>query len=160
MRRRRGYDGAVSKAGFLKLMLLFGCAGPQARPPEPRGEVTINDCPAARAAEKEQAAREGRKPQAIIQRGRLVSDLHAPQNRARVTFAMIEAAQGAPLKLVARIFVNRQGGVDDVQIEKSSGVPAFDRAVAEVMKTWQHRPMVVDCVPFPYIYPANYEHRT
>ena len=161
MRRRGYYDGAVSKAAPLTLVLLFGCAEAPTRPTPPPlpGEVTITDCPAARAAEKEQAAREGRKPQPIIQRGRLVTDLQAPQNRARVTFSMIEAAHGAPLKLVARISVNRQGGVDDVQIQKSSGVPAFDRAVAEVMKSWQHRPMVVDCVPFPYIYPSVYEHR-
>ena len=151
----------MSKAAPLTVALLLGCAGPPTRPSPPplEGEVTITDCPAARAAEKEQAAREGRKPQPIIQRGRIVTDLHDPRNRARVTFDMKEAAHGAPLKLVARVSVNRQGGVDDVQIQKSSGVPAFDRAVTEVMKTWQHRPMVVDCVPFPYIYPTNYEHR-
>jgi TonB family protein len=159
MRRlERGYDAAVGKTATLLMLLLFGCAGPQSRPSEPRGEI-INDCPAARAAEKELAAREGRKPQPIVQRGRLLSDLRAPEHRARVTFSMIEAAHGAPLALVARISVNREGGVDQVQISKSSGVPAFDRAVMEAMKTWQHLPFVVDCVPFPYIYPADYTHR-
>jgi TonB family protein len=158
---RRRYHGAVSKAAPLTVALVLGCAGSPTRPPPPpvQGEVTITDCPTARAAENEQAAREGRPYRPIVQRGRLLSDLHAPRNRAQVTFDMIQAAQGAPLRVVVRIHVNTQGGVDEVQIAKGSGVPPFDRAVVEVMRTWRHRPYVIDCVPIPYVYPTTYEHR-
>lgn len=156
---RRGYDGAVSKAPVFVLGLLGGCASPQSRPPELQPEI-ITDCPAALAAEKEQAAREGRKYRPIVQKGALVSDLHAPRNRVRVTFDMVQAAHGGPLRVVARLFVDPRGGVEKVEIVQGSGVPAFDRAAAEVMRTWKHRPFVVDCVPFPYIYPTTYEHRS
>jgi TonB family protein len=138
----------------LPLALLLACAETSPRP-----EI-ITDCPAARDAEKALAAKEGRRAIPIIQKGRLVTSIYDEQNRPSVTPAMLAMTKGAPLKVQARIHVGSDGKVERVELLKSSGVPSFDEALVEKMKTWVHLPYVIDCRPFPYIYPMNYEHRT
>jgi TonB family protein len=133
--------------------LVLACAS---APPKPE---IIQDCPAAREAEKELAAKEGRPAKPIIQRGALLTDVMDSRNRPPITFAMATEAKGAPLRVQTRISVNAHGGVDSVEIIKSSGVASFDTAVVEKMKTWVHRPWVIDCHAVPYIYPMSFQHR-
>jgi outer membrane biosynthesis protein TonB len=135
---------------------MLGCATASPAPPV----QVIQDCPAAVAAEKERAAKEGRSPLPIVQRGELLTDILDPDNRPTVTFAIFTAARGAPLQAVLKIFVAADGRVARVDFYKTSGVPLFDEALAAKVKTWRHRPSMVNCQPVPYIYPMNYVHRT
>src|SRR6185436_14243659 len=130
----------------LLAVLILGCAETSASGPKPE---IIEDCPAAVAAEKELAAKEGRKPIPIIQKGRLLTNIASASSRPDVTFDMIAAAQGAPLKAVARLHVGTHGQVEQVDILKSSGVRSFDAALVEKMKTWQHLPFVMTAIRCP-----------
>jgi TonB family protein len=138
------------------LVLLLGCAGTTAKGPK---SETVTDCPAAVAAEREKAAREGRPPVPIIQRGALTTNLFDDRNRPHVTLEMAKEARSATLKMLARISVRTDGSVQSVEVIKSSGSPSFDTAVTEKMKTWTHRPSAIDCRPVPYAYPMNWQHK-
>jgi TonB family protein len=136
---------------------LVGCAGSRAGRP---GSLTTEECGAKVAAEKELAAKEGRSPEPLVQRGQRLTNILDQENRARISPDMTKDAKDQLLFMVARIFVNAEGGVSDVQVETSSGVKAFDGAVVETMKAWKHQPKMVDCAPTAYDYPLRYEHRT
>jgi TonB family protein len=140
----------------LALLAAVGCAE-TATGPKPE---IITDCPAAREAEKELAAKEGRRPKPIVQRGRLTTDIAGDRDaRPQVTLQMLADAGGRPLRAVAQIHVASDGHVEQVEIVQSSGVRSFDDALVAKIKTWQHKPFVLDCHPLPYIYPMNYVHR-
>jgi TonB family protein len=135
------------------MALLLGCA--QA---PPRPEVAL-DCPAAVAAEKELAAKEGRPPVPIIRRGQLLTNTLDPENRPAITLDMAKEAKSATLQMVAKISVKADGGVEAVEVVKSSGSRTFDEVMAAKMKTWTHRPSLIDCRPVPYSYPMHWVHR-
>jgi len=137
---------------LLLLVLVLACAGTSPRP-----EI-IQDCPAAVAAEKELAAKEGRPPVPVIQKGKLLTNLFDHRNRPEVSPAMVAEAKSATLKMLARISVRPDGSVASVDVIKGSGSPRFDQAVTEKMKTWTHRPFVIDCHPVPYVYPMSWQH--
>ena len=147
------YPAPMSPLPLLPFVLLLACAETSPRPP------VIKDCPAAMAAEKELAVREGRAPVPIVQPGRLLTDILQEKNRPAVTLAMMAGVKGATLKTLARISVSADGRVDAVEVLKSSGVRSFDEAVMEKMKTWTYQPSTINCRPVPYAYPANWEHR-
>jgi TonB family protein len=135
------------------LCLLLACA--QA-PPKP---TVVQDCPAAVAAEKELAAKEGRAPVPVIRRGELLTNILDPKNRPKVSFDMAVEGKSATLMMAAKISVKADGSVESVEVIKSSGVRRFDDAVIENMKTWKHRPSTINCRPVPYSYPTNWTHR-
>ncbi|HXU83886.1 MAG TPA: TonB family protein [Polyangia bacterium] len=133
--------------------MLLGCAGKSPRPD------AVDDCPAAVAAEKERATKEGRPPVPIVQKGRLLTAVFDPENRPAITFAMAEEAKRASLEMEAKISVNAEGRVDSVEVVKSSGVRSFDDAVVAKMKTWVHQPSMLNCRAVPYSYPMSWKHR-
>jgi TonB family protein len=149
------YD-AVVRPRPLVLLLTVACAQTSTGPAKPE---IITDCPAARDAEKALAAKAGRRPIPIIQKGQLLTDIADQDNRPQVTLAMLNQAQGAPLRATLKISVASDGHVEQVEVLQSSGVPSFDEALMAKAKTWRHRPYVVDCHPVPYVYPLNYLHR-
>jgi TonB family protein len=135
------------------LALLIGCARARPQPDVPM------DCPAAVAAEKALAAKEGRPPIPIIRRGQLLTNTLEPQNRPTVTLDMAKEAKSATLQILTKISVKADGGVESVEVVKSSGSQTFDEVVVAKMKTWTHRPSVIDCRPVPYSYPMHWTHR-
>lgn len=121
--------------------------------------MTLDECQAAVLAEKDRAAKAGRDPAPIVQRGQLTTEITRADNRAPVTAEMTKDAPDNKLVMTARIFVREDGSVSDVQVEKSSGVKSFDEAVMGSMKDWKYLPKTVDCAPVAYDYPMMYEHR-
>jgi TonB family protein len=117
------------------------------------------DCPTAVAAERELAAKEGRPPVPLIQRGGFMVDLSDERYRPRITIAMAKEVKSATLKMLARISVKADGTVQSVEVVESSGSRSFDEEVATKMKTWTHRPSLIDCRPVPYVYPMHWEHK-
>jgi TonB family protein len=129
----------------------LGCAGKS-----PGGLMTPAACQAAVVAEKEHAARDGRAPVPIVQKGQLTTDILQPENRPRFPADLFKDAPDNRLAVMARLFVRADGTVEDVKVESSSGVKPFDDAVVAMMRSWKHRPKTVDCAPVPFDYPMKF----
>jgi len=124
------------------------------------GDSTRDDhCLEKLAAEQRSAVKEGRPAVPVIEKAKLLTDVLDPQNRAEITFAMLREAKEPDVAMLAEIYVTSGGSVSKVEVLRSSGVAAFDKAVTEKMKTWKYAPATLNCKRIPSDYPFQYRHR-